>query len=184
MKIGPTGIWLNAQGYHHRLDAGLAAAIAAFLLERGGNALDAGCGDGSYVKALRAAGIECDGFDGNPNTREITGGLCGVLDFALPVKLVAPYAWVLSLEVGEHIPCGYEHVFVRNLHLCNTQGVILSWAVPGQGGVGHLNERSNEHVKGIFGSMGYRNDLEAENTLRAAVTDCLWFRDTLMVFRR
>lgn len=38
----------------------------------------------------------------------------------------------MSLEVGEHIPKPYEHVFLGNLHENNECGVMLSWAVPGQ----------------------------------------------------
>src|SRR3990172_12853162 len=103
VEVGPTGIWLRVADNIHRFDAGLAAALASFFQERGGNVLDFGCGDGSYVRSLREAGIECDGYDGNPNAPAMTGGLCGVLDFTLPVRLNLTYAWVLSLEVGEHI---------------------------------------------------------------------------------
>ena len=185
MKISPTGVWLNAGTHHHRFDAGLAAAIVEYLQARGGDVLDAGCGDGAYVRALRAAGILCDGYDGNPNTPALTGDICGVLDFALPVHLLASYSWILCLEVGEHIPPELEPVFIHNLHIHNSRGVILSWAVPGQGGVGHFNERDNEYVKGAFGRLGYTNNLQAESEMRAAVTDtCFWFRDTLMVFER
>jgi hypothetical protein len=183
MKIGETGIWLNANASDHRCDMGLAAAIGEFLREESGVAVvDIGCGAGGYVRALRGMGIACDGYDGAPNTEALTGGLCGVLDFALRVKLACRYDWALSLEVGEHIPKALEHNFIRNLHRNNRRGIILSWAAPGQGGVGHVNERSNEHIKGIFEWMGYRNNLEAEGRLRAAVTDCWWLRNTVMVF--
>ena len=182
VQVGPTGIWLRVAANIHRFDAGLAAALAGFFQERGGNVLDVGCGDGSYLRSLREAGIECDGYDGSPNTPAMTGGLCGVLDFSKPVQLDTRYDWVLSLEVGEHIPRELEPVFIDNLHACNTRGVVLSWAVPGQGGIGHANERSNEYVKDVFECLGYHNDVQAESLLRAAVTDCYWFRDTLMIF--
>ena len=35
--------------------------------------------------------------------------------------------WVLSLEVGEHVPSRYEDMYLRNLHAHNCKGIILSW---------------------------------------------------------
>lgn len=184
MKIGETGVWIRAQSRHHRLDTGLAAALVEYYQTRGGNLLDIGCGDGAYVRHLRAAGIECDGYDGNPDTPVLTGGMCGVADFSQPVSL-GLYDWVLSLEVAEHIPPEYESEFIDNLHRHNRRGIVLSWAIPGQGGAGHVNERFNSYVWALLTGLGYQSKSAAERVLRAAITDyCFWFRQSLMVFER
>ena len=44
--------------------------------------------------------------------------------------------------------------------------------------------RTNDWVVRRFRQMGYAHDVDAENTLRHAVKDIHWFRDTVMVFRR
>ena len=51
-----------------------------------------------------------------------------------------------SLEVAEHIPLENEEAYLDNCcKLCEI-GCILSWALPGQGGLGHVNEQPNEYV--------------------------------------
>jgi hypothetical protein len=67
--------------------------------------VDIGCGDGRYVKALRRRGVRCDGFDGNPATRELTGGVCesrDLTDETLAPDLAARrYRWAISLEASK-----------------------------------------------------------------------------------
>ena len=88
-----------------------------------------------------------------------------------------------ALQVGEHVPKAFEAAFVENLHRHNARGVVLSWAVVGQGGTGHVNEQSNEYVKAAVCAKGYVNDVEAEEALRKAAR-FPFFKKTLMVFRQ
>ncbi len=141
---------------------------------------DLGAGSGAYVAALNAAGIVCRGFDGNPKTADIPD--CEVADLSLPLDL-GKFDWVLSLEVGEHIPAEYESTFLHNLDRHNNEGIALSWAVPGRPGRGHVNCRDNGYIKARLADLGYSNDLAAESTLRNQ-SELWWFRNTLMVFRR
>ena len=46
----------------------------------------------------------------------------------------------MSLEVGEHLPKEFEDIFINNLDNNNNYGIVLSWAIKGQGGYGHYNE--------------------------------------------
>jgi cyclopropane fatty-acyl-phospholipid synthase-like methyltransferase len=143
---------------------------------------DFGCGDGKYVEFFIEQGINCVGFDGNPNTKEISNGFGTVLDLSEEIDLGVCFDWVISLEVGEHIPEIFEQNFINNLHKHNKNGIILSWAVPGQGGTGHCNEKSNDYIKSKFDKLGHNNDLDLENHLRKHCRN-IWFKDTLMVFR-
>ena len=61
----------------------------------------------------------------------------------------------MSLEVGEHIPKEYEDIFINNLHNNNNKGIILSWAILGQGGFGHVNEQNNDYIKSKMSNLGY-----------------------------
>jgi SAM-dependent methyltransferase len=63
-------------------------------------ALDYGCGDGTVVHALNAAGISCLGFE--PHLR---GGTTGnITDSAETVRAGGPYQAILLSDVLEHLP--------------------------------------------------------------------------------
>ena len=183
---------INEHGYwdgefavnHHEYDKTLNDALVDFLKkENATNVADLGCGLARYVSQFIENGIDATGYDGNPKTPELTGGLASVLDLAIPITFEKPYEWILSIEVGEHLPAHYEDIYIQNLHNNNEKGIIMSWALEGQGGVGHYNERNNDYIKPKIMALGYTNDLEAENTLRQSAS-LWWFKNTLMVFRK
>lgn len=169
--------WLDELG--HIFDTRLCDSLVQFFA--GKTVVDLGCGPGEYCKHISKV-AKIDGFDGNPLTVTLTEGRGKVLDLSQPVNL-GLYDWVLSLEVGEHIPQQYERVFIDNIHRSNREGVILSWAVENQPGRGHVNCRNNDYIKDIFSSLGYANDLLLEQHLRSNV-EYPWFLNTLMVFRK
>jgi cyclopropane fatty-acyl-phospholipid synthase-like methyltransferase len=164
----------------HVFDPSLASGLSCVF--RGATVADFGCGKGDYVRFLRQQDILADGYDGNPHTPIMSNGTCTVLDLSYPVNL-RPYTWVLSLEVGEHIPAAYEQTFLMNMHTHALEGVVISWAIPGQPGRGHVNLHENAYIKQWFASMGYLNDGATEEFLRS-VTACYWLKETIMVFRR
>jgi len=178
MNIAETGAWHGNANELHAFDLNLANALAAIF--KGNTVIDLGCGQGRYVNIFNRKGIRAVGCDGNP----VTGVLpnCKVHDLTTPLNVPAA-DYVLSLEVGEHIPPHLMQGFINNVHRLNKKGVIISWAIPGQGGDGHFNELPNEDIKAIFKELGYTNTLEKETNLRNAAT-LWWFKNTLMVFDR
>ncbi len=185
VDVHPHGYWYGDKTENqHAFDPLLANALAQFFQEEGAlSVADFGCGLGYYVKLINDRQIQCDGYDGNPDTPELTKGLGQVADLSQSVDLGKTYDWVLSLEVGEHIPKKYEQAFIENLHEHNAQGIVLSWAVKGQGGYGHFNEQNNAYIKSIMSDYGYINDVEAEQKLRKN-SHLFWFKNTVMVFRK
>jgi len=187
--VGPTGAWLGRAGaelHHH--DPGLAAALAAFLnFEKPRRVLDMGCGLGDYVKAVRAKGLECDGFDGHADTAELTGGMCYTADFAdptLPDKIAeVGYDWCLCLEVFEHVPQELEAQLVRCMVAGTGRGLVVSVATPGQGGLGHVNERPHEYVVKLLEEQGLMLDVSTMMKLRKYCR-LPWFQMNTLVFRR
>ena len=127
--------------------------------------------------------FDCEGYDGNPATPVLSDGICGVMDLSAPFDLSKKFDWVLSLEVGEHLPKKFEKTFVENLDRHNTSGIVLSWAIPGQGGTGHFNEQNNGYVQQILIRLGYVPDRVVEQRLRK-VASIRWFKNTIMVFRK
>lgn len=185
VEIDAHGYWRGEGAVReHRFDVFLSSALICFFQDEGAHSVvDFGCGMGDYVKALRRHHISCEGYDGNPDTPTLSGGVAGILDISQPFDLGKRFEWVLSLEVGEHLPKQYERVFLDNLHRHNVKGIVLSWAVKGQGGFGHFNEQNNEYIKSVMSQYGYTNDLQAENRLRQKAS-LNWFRNTIMVFRK
>lgn len=181
MNIDNHGSWQNDSFEGHIYDDVLAVSIGEFL--KGNTAVDLGCGHGSYTLYWKSIGIECDCFDGNQYTPKLTGGLCGVMDLCEDVQTDKQYDYVVCLEVAEHIPPEHQDVLIMNLHKMARKGIILSWAIPNQGGAGHVNEQPNEYVREIFHKLGYRDNPEAENKFREA-TKVWWFRNTIMVFEK
>ena len=75
--------------------------------------------------------------------QEFTKSFIGFAD--MTQKVAVPKGdWVLSLEMGEHVPNRFEAMVIRNIHAHNTRGVILSWARLGQPGNGHVNNHSRK----------------------------------------
>jgi hypothetical protein len=187
MKINIKGFWENETDEGHGHDKGLADALILFFNNETASVLDMGCGDGYYVRRFRFNGINARGVDGNPNTPKLTSGLCEVADLTKELNLEKS-DWVLSLEVGEHIPAEYQKEFIGNLDRHNRFGIVLSWAVRGQGGDGHINCLNNDEVISFMTDMGYIYEQGLSNWIRnrcATYPDTgWWFRNTLMVFRR
>lgn len=178
------GYWLLSSKEHPQyFDEPLTAAISDLACGWGvKSVIDIGCGDGRYTKFLLDKGFDAEGYDGNPYTPEASGGVCGVLDFAIPQNL-RHYDLVLCLEVGEHVPQERELVFFHNIVNSQPDYIILSWAVKGQKGFGHFNCRNNDYVIKRMRSFGYQWMVDESKALRAT-SSLRWFKKTLMVFKK
>ena len=146
---------------------------------------DYGAGVGQYAVEFKKAMPELIyfGYDGAGDVEAHTSGLLRWFDLTQPLNNPVT-DWVMSLEVGEHIPSKYEGMFVRNLHRHNCRGIILSWGIIGQGGTNHINNHSNEYVSAIFEELGYKRDSDLEALLRRKENSYPWFVQSVMAFRR
>jgi hypothetical protein len=80
-QLHPQGYWMShEEGHVDCFDPVLAQELE--VLFQGKTVCDFGCGMGKYVHWLRKRGIECDGYDGNPNTGVLTNGLCATLSIS------------------------------------------------------------------------------------------------------
>lgn len=179
--IAPTGYWEVDKDrlLGEPCDPGLMGELIRLCKENNIDIIyDFGCGAGKYVKQFVKGRIVAFGYDGNPITEEFDH--CQVLDLSSNFNL-PPVDLILSLEVGEHIPKEYEQTFINNLFKSTDKYLILSWAIPGQGGYGHVNEKTNEEVIELI-PMNF--NVELTKKFRDSVTEVPWFKNTLMVFEK
>jgi SAM-dependent methyltransferase len=178
------GCWtLKEEIDTHVFDESLCEAIIATCNNQGiKSVVDIGCGNGAYTRRILSAGLYCDGFDGSPLTVEMTNFICSVRDFSQRQN-IGKYGLVLSLEVGEHIPAEYEDIFIDNLTDAAMGLIILSWAVPGQGGTGHVNCQNNSYIIRQMAERGFFYDSLATQYLRHKAT-IPWFKNTILTFER
>jgi SAM-dependent methyltransferase len=164
----------------HAYDKSLSDAIVNLYKGIVETVIDIGCGDGRYTINFLKNSIDCIGFDGSPLTPEITNDLCFIKDFTEHVD-VGKFDLVLCLEVGEHIPQKYEQVFIDNVCHASKKYIVLSWAVEGQPGGGHINCKNNDYIIIEMSKRGFTFDIAFTKYLRKK-SSFSWFQNTLMIF--
>ena len=161
--------------------------VPAFVQEENVKSIsEFGAGVGHYGAELEPkfpANVEYRRYDGAGNVEEYTGGYVTFADLTTPLDLPVT-EWIVCFEVGEHIPNYYEGMVIRNLHRHNTKGIILSWAILGQGGLHHVNNHSPEYMETLFAELGYTRDKVWEKRFRNPDGNKSWFIDGSLVFRR
>jgi cyclopropane fatty-acyl-phospholipid synthase-like methyltransferase len=183
MKINEVGFWETTDQTGHVYDLSIAAALSQYLADKQAKTIvDFGCGLGDYAKAFKADGYKVEAYDGNPNTETLSDGIGKVLDLSKPFYLGKKFDVVMSLEVGEHIPKEFEQQFIDNITKHAKKHLIISWAVVGQGGDGHVNCANNDYIIGQIVDRGFKHNAKDSQTIRNAATNASWFGYTIMVF--
>jgi SAM-dependent methyltransferase len=183
-----SGAWWVPDGFRaYHLDAQLASGIATLLGrgQRNLTVLDLGAGKGLYVRYLNTVGLRhVTGFEGVRKIENMTSGRIQQREFTVPFEPCVRFDIVYCLEVAEHIPVALEPVFLRNLNCSARDGLIISWAPPGQFGSGHVNLRSRKDVLVRLGALGFVVDHTATRFLTTQAT-LDWFKaNTLALYRR
>ncbi|MDO5419626.1 MAG: beta-1,6-N-acetylglucosaminyltransferase [Bacteroides sp.] len=190
ISIASQGYWQTETLTGHYYDSGLAKGLLKLLsLMSVKTIADFGCGPGWYVALLRKSGYEVDGYDGNPFVEKMSarffnnGFYCQCMDLTEVLETEEAFDMVLSLEVGEHIPVRWEDTYLQNLTRNASQYVILSWAVEGQWGDGHINCRSNAYIIEKMKHLGFIISTPVSNYLRTCASRW-WLKHTIMFFER
>jgi hypothetical protein len=158
--------------------------ISDFLAEffvRTEPVIDIGAGMGYFSRCLTERGFQCIAIDGSQAAADGGWFPIQVQDLSKPCQL--PRGQVLCLEVGEHIPSEFEEIFLRNLFQSAQHRMVLSWAIVGQAGQGHVNCRDNFWVIERLRAAGWHVDVEA--TERARNVDYgywQWFKQSILCF--
>ena len=181
--VSDTGFWISNNDNEHRFIPELSQEINNFIAKHNiQDVYDFGCGRGEYLqKAVEQyPHIAATGFEGY----QTTGVFSNIVKEDLSVSLdLPPVDLVISIEVGEHIPVEFEQIFIDNITKTTKKHLILSWAIIGQGGLGHINERNNFYIIEEITKRGFIFDGEATSAMRTNMPR-LWIKNTLMVFYR
>ncbi|KAK7004448.1 hypothetical protein BgiMline_005969, partial [Biomphalaria glabrata] len=105
------------------------------------------------------------------------------LDLTAPQYGLPIFDWAISIEVAEHIPAKFEEIFLDNLVRHAREGIILSWAVPGQGGLSHVNNKALANVIKEMSKRGFHINVPAGEPLRKAATH-YWLQNNVHVYYR
>ena len=192
--ITETGYWTSddTQAIHVH-DQGLANWILNYLQnDKDKQLIDFGCGMGDYLKKLHDNGFSnLHGFEGE--VRKGSPNFVDSWDLTNPIKNYKNYDHLkknaynsICLEVGEHIPKQYESIFLDNITSLTTNKIILSWAIIGQLGDGHVNCMNNDEVILKMNELGFNyleNDsIIARNSVSPEIAS--WFLNTIMIFQK
>ena len=182
-----TGGWCANASYEdsgkHITDKKVIPALAKLFT--GKYVASFGDGPGRYKQLLLETTLlkGYDAYDGAPYTEKTSDGRVKFLDLTIPQYGLPLYDWVVSLEVAEHIPQQFESVYIDNIIRHARDGIVISWAIPGQEGYSHVNNRKHEYVQEIIESKGFTYIPNESQTLK----NSSWlgsFKNHLSVYRR
>jgi Methyltransferase domain len=118
--------------------------------------IDLGCGPGLYLLPFKSVGMEVYGLDACTEAGKcLEPGEYERFDLRFPYKPKRRYSLAICTEVLEHLHPRGAGVLIDTLDKC-ADTLLITWAVPGQGGSYHKNEVSHEQCLDIFESrLGY-----------------------------
>jgi len=209
VRTKPTSFFISSTGYWsgedidllHSMSKPLAKWLCTFFAgQEDALIYDLGCGVGAYLNELRKrdfrllVGVEAE----RPKHSLLSKENYIERDLTLPLNLAGqPFrgtpGHVITLEVAEHIPPEFEGQFLDNVALCVKRGglLVMSWAVVGQGGDGHVNCRNNDYAIAAMERRGFVHFEAATKSARSVISteyneaagELPWFKNTLLVFK-
>ena len=148
--------------------------------------VDIGCGVGSWLATFAANGVtDFHGFDGahiNSAFLQIPSERFTSADLTQPLSISRRYDLALSLEVAEHLD---PEVADRHIdQLTRLAPVVLfSAAIPGQGGMHHVNEQWPEYWAARFAALHYRAvDALRPQLARFSTKVEFWYAQNILLY--
>ena len=123
-----------------------------------GSVLDVGCGQGAWLAVWHSHGVDdLFGVDGSYVDRSkllFAPERFYAHDLGRQFDLGRSFNLVQCLEVAEHLPASSAEPLMDSL-IRHGEVIVFSAAPPGQGGHGHVNERSYDYWRALFFDRGY-----------------------------
>ncbi len=147
--------------------------------------VDVGCGTGAWLNVFARDGVdEVLGLDGDWVRQEqllIEPGNFQRCDLTKALPVDRRYDLAISLEVAEHLSEEFASDFVSELTRL-APVVLFSAAIPGQGGLHHVNERPPAYWAGLFAKRGFK----VIDTIRWQVwgdpSVTWWYKQNILLF--
>lgn len=195
-----TGIWNQEEADKgHLFSYRLAQWIANYIIKKGGHhhqietIFDFGSGKGAYCRYFEDRGFyTVIGIEGtklsdleNSDTRIIDLSQQFIITRAGQVPEKPGY--VISIEVGEHIPKEYEEIYINNIvnHAAKNHIIVISWAHEGQAGDGHVNCQPDWYVIKAFERKGCKFEPELTVSVRKTPEGHVaYLKENLFIFRK
>ena len=185
------------ESQHVPFDTGFGHALIAYLGKATVADIGAGVGQLGAFLMQHNSSVQWRGFDGGHNVEHLHGlnvslrnhsgyivpKVCWI-DASQPFRLRQRPDWVISIEVGEHIPKSREATFLDNLVKNCRVGVILTWAIRAQLGYQHVNCHDNEYIINRMFERGMTYDERLSVLFRSTVNKLPWLANTIMVFKK
>ena len=182
--ISDTGFWVEYELGFHYFSPELSRIIKHYVRKHEIDTVyDFGCGQGEYLRDLVKSipDVKAVGFEGNGTSTFYDNVVAQ--DLSVPFQ-IEPADLVISIEVGEHIPKEFEQTFIDNISNHASKHIIMSWAIEGQPGLGHVNCQNNDYVIKQFADRGWKYSGVLSHNLRFLFPEGLWLRNTLMIFSK
>ncbi len=181
--VSERGFWISNQDWQHTFIEQLSKEINKYINENSIRSVyDFGCGKGNYLQKIYEmdSSINLIGFEGH----QTEGVFHNILrqDLSVPME-IEKADLVISIEVGEHIPKEFENIFLNNISSNASKHVIMSWAIEGQSGLGHINCQNNDYIIYKMHDLGWIFNQEKSTDMRSRMPDN-WIKHTLMVFEK
>lgn len=122
--------------------------------------VDFGCGLGNFIRKFKEKGVdEVLGIDGawaqsNDLFKLTNPDEFMEADLNRSIQLPRRFDLAICLEVAEHLPSGSADILVGNLTAASDI-IVFSAAIPGQGGIHHINEQWIQYWEKKFKQKGF-----------------------------
>lgn len=153
--------------------------------------VDFGCGDGWTIKTAQQAGVtNCVGVEAVDAVRESAplGIAIVIADLTKFCDLGQAYDFVLSWEVGEHLPEDAADEYCDTLARHTRDTLIFTAAKVGQGGYAHINCQDQPYWRKKIEDRGLVYADKASEDLRMIWQLCtgplIWLPQNVQVFFR
>ncbi len=148
--------------------------------------LDVGGGAGAWAAAFKRAGVAkvlVQDDASAANHALVTATEFESVDFRQKFPAPRQVDLVVCLEVAEHLPASRSAELVDYLTNCSDR-LFFSAAIPGQGGVGHINCQAHDYWLDIFKNLGYSVFDSIRPLIATNSSIPYWYRQNLFLLSR
>jgi SAM-dependent methyltransferase len=167
------------------LESARIVAPLVLRLARIKSVIDVGCGIGGWLRAFVENGVPVirgvDGSHVDLSKLYFESDLFTAIDLRQPLKLEGQYDLAICLEVVEHLDCQSGRALVQALTDLAPL-ILFSAAVPGQGGVGHINEQWPSYWGQVFAQYGFKMLDVIRPAIREDRRIKWWYRQNIVIF--